>query len=353
MALLTAQMGLKGDGLQFVLSQELENVLRTKYAATLGANLINRITAGNLTTTVSEDSFSKPGLAGWNSMDNITLTGKQTYSVDTYTKDQVVVFDLLSAWNTVKNIYLTSDKSEQLRLDGFVHVDVYVGQTSGYNSYIDIIGAKRGNVVTGAGADRVQIATLTNDGNFSNDFRIGSGDGNDSISVGGMGHTPNSEGAVDDATYDNLPLDNTGKFTNVYADLGNGNDQFVDTSLAEDKVWGGAGSDRIVAGGGNDWIDGGTGNDQLYGGLGSDRFVFKGDFGRDMIYDAWAGREKDSMEFSKSVFTSVQDVLDHARQDGFNTVIEFDANGDGVLESITLFKEKVTDLSSHFDFFFT
>ena len=53
------------------------------------------------------------------------------------------------------------------------------------------------------------------------------------------------------------------------SDLGDGNDSFVGSSIA-DAVWGGAGNDGLSGGAGNDTINGGAGNDTLNGGAGSD-----------------------------------------------------------------------------------
>jgi predicted extracellular nuclease len=88
-----------------------------------------------------------------------------------------------------------------------------------------------------------------------------------------------------------------------------------------DSLDGGAGDDSLSGGNANDTLDGGAGDDQLSGGLGGDRFVFAGDFGRDVIVD-WD--QNDQIELDHLQFADFQAVLAHAEQSGSDVLIKLD-----------------------------
>jgi len=121
-----------------------------------------------------------------------------------------------------------------------------------------------------------------------------------------------------------------------------------------DRLDGGNGDDMLLGGTGNDFLEGGSGNDSLWGGSGlstengSDTFIFKSDFGHDVIGDFEAGAGlKDVLEFSIELFQDYQSVLAAATQVGNDTVITFDHDN-----SITLADVQLTSLhADDFSFF--
>ena len=77
-------------------------------------------------------------------------------------------------------------------------------------------------------------------------------------------------------------------------------DDVLNAADGNDRIYGGNGSDIILGGRGNDHIedgdgddtvDAGEGADYIQGGKGSDTYVFKGDFGKDTIYNYSSGAE--------------------------------------------------------------
>lgn len=199
-------------------------------------------------------------------------------------------FDLKQQYNKIKNAQARSSDAETVRFDGFVHVDVDVGRGAGVtgDSRVELVGAKRGNVATGAGDDSVTIRMATNDAGFVRDFRIATGDGDDVVTLVGLDIA--GELAAGDTTY-NLPgLDASGTTHRSFTDLGAGDDRFNGYNSA-DSVEGGAGDDEIIGAGGNDTLDGGTGNDALAGGTGDD--LLSGGAGDDTLI---AGDGTDSLD---------------------------------------------------------
>jgi hypothetical protein len=105
------------------------------------------------------------------------------------TADARTVFDVTGAWNSVKNVSAASDTAAHLVFRGFVHVDASIGMDAAEGSVAEIVGAKRGNVVTGAGADRIDVSVVSNNAGlvqemWSHEFRIASGAGNDHVTIG-------------------------------------------------------------------------------------------------------------------------------------------------------------------------
>jgi hypothetical protein len=88
------------------------------------------------------------------------------------------VLDMVGAWNSVKNVAVTSDEATNFALLGLVHVDAALGLGSDRGSVVEIVGAKRGNVATGRGDDRIDIQVAGNEASWSNAF-IASGAGDD------------------------------------------------------------------------------------------------------------------------------------------------------------------------------
>lgn len=171
-------------------------------------------------------------------------------------------FDVVGGWNSVKNAFAQSDEAEELRFDGFVHVDIDVGRGDpGGRSIITIIGAKRGNIVTGAGDDVIRVALLSNETTWSTQFRIASGGGDDVVELEGLDR--DRELAAGDTTY--AAFANGAKGT--WNTSGAGMRSIVDL---------GAGNDRFIGHGSDDTVTGGAGNDLADGGEGADTWVLSG-----------------------------------------------------------------------------
>jgi Ca2+-binding RTX toxin-like protein len=88
-----------------------------------------------------------------------------------------------------------------------------------------------------------------------------------------------------------------------------------------------AGHDTVIGGNGPDVLIGGVG-DQLTGGNGPDIFLFRPHFGANTITDF--DTHNDSIQFDKSLFTSVSDILAHHATDTAGGVVIDDGLGDTV-----------------------
>jgi len=183
-------------------------------------------------------------------------------AVNTSTAGRTQVFDVAGLWNVLKNVQAIDTAAANLRFDGFAHVDVSVGTGDACGgSSIEIVGAKRGNVVTGGGDDYVSISTLSNDPFFVQDFRLNTGKGNDCVVVTPLDLA--AERAAGDTTFDRVRLDAgeyswdvSGRRQTVIADLGEGCDSFRATGATTDIVSGGRGRDVLMTGAGDDVLNG-------------------------------------------------------------------------------------------------
>jgi|GEM_PF-1343128 len=88
---------------------------------------------------------------------------------------------------------------------------------------------------------------------------------------------PLGGGFYDDRIYGGLGADKL---------KGNEGNDYLEGGKGEDKLDGGAGADQLYGGADNDELTGGDGNDILAGGEGADKYIFTGNFGRDMIIDS-------------------------------------------------------------------
>ncbi len=187
-----------------------------------------------------------------------------------------LVLDVLGAWNTVKNASVQSDHAGRVTLSGFVHADVSMGD--GGDSFVDLHGAKRGNVETGNGADVVTIEAASNVWVWVNEFRVATSAGDDVVVVRALDV---AAAAAGDPTFASTASD-AGAFTGtdsrsvIYADLGDGDDRFFASGESADHVWAGEGDDIIRAG---------HAADVLAGGDGRDLFLFAMGDGADTILD--------------------------------------------------------------------
>ena len=113
-----------------------------------------------------------------------------------------------------------------------------------------------------------------------------------------------------------------------------------------DQSWGGNGDDRLFGGhsidrlygeNGSDRLDRGPGNDFLSGGRGSDTFVFAPGFGNDVITDFNAvAKTQDVIEFDRSVFATVSELLGASSQVGADVVIAAGADDSLTLKNVQL-----------------
>ena len=164
-------------------------------------------------------------------------------------------FDVVGGWNSVKNAVARSDTSERMRFDGFVQVDIELGgELYGSRSIVEVIGAKRGNIVTGASSDQIIVEMLSNETVWNNEFRIATGDGDDTVTLRGLDRALKL--LQGDATYARFAgtigvWDTSGDNTATFVDLGAGTDTFHGHGSA-DTVIGGAGNDFAAGGGGLD-----------------------------------------------------------------------------------------------------
>ncbi len=121
------------------------------------------------------DSFvlvpgSDMGIAGLSASVQVNLTRDASGDVD---------IDLLSSWNSLKNLRAESDTAADLTVDNFVHTDIHFG--GGGDSHITITDAKRGFITTGDGNDTIEIDALSNVDTWSKLFDIETGAGNDTV----------------------------------------------------------------------------------------------------------------------------------------------------------------------------
>jgi len=125
------------------------------------------------------DSFilvngSQTGLPGVSNSAEIALARDGDGNVDVA---------LTSAWDSVKNIRAESDKAADIRIENFVHADVFFG--NGGDSDISIIDAKRGFVTTGDGNDTVTVDAVSNGVGWSHTFDLSTGAGDDHVVFNG------------------------------------------------------------------------------------------------------------------------------------------------------------------------
>ena len=116
---------------------------------------------------------------------------------------------------------------------------------------------------------------------------------------------------------------------NTTLDGGNGPD-VLDGSAELDVLLGGNGPDVLIGGAG----------DTLTGGNGPDTYLFRPDFGANLVTDL--SLNNDRLQFDASIFTSIADILGHTSDVAGEAVID-DGNGNTVtLEGVTK-----ADLTAH------
>jgi Ca2+-binding RTX toxin-like protein len=199
------------------------------------------------------------------------------------------------AWNSFKNISMTTgglDEAADGRLFVGNFVDVRIDLSAGSEGFeLLVVGAKRGLIRTAEGdwADAVTVVSHSNEGVWSNLMTIETFGGNDRIDITTaalsqlddvmLAETGGANGTLWNALYD-------GRFSRYVIETGDGDDIVTVRGLGQAVVDGGGGDDLIRTGGGDDWLDGGAGTDVLVGGAGNDTFVLRfGEIDDDVIAD--------------------------------------------------------------------
>ena len=204
-------------------------------------------------------------------------------------------------------------------------------------------------LITGSGNDRLT-------GDAGNNYLIGAR-GNDMLSGGAGADLLNGGDGFDYARYDDadhgdlvVSLVNTFLNTGAAAGdsyigiegmvLGAGNDTGQGSGSA-DYIFGMSGNDVLMGQGGNDRLNGGAGNDRLVGGAGNDRltggseddvFVFRANYGRDIIHDFSGGAAGGDQIDLKGVFGSFNATLAASFQVGADVEIRVNASDVLVIE---------------------
>ncbi len=118
-----------------------------------------------------------------------------------------------------------------------------------------------------------------------------------------------------------------GNSTNfIFGGLGN---EEINDGDNSSYLCGGDGDDKIYAGGGNDVLDGGKGNDYLQGDHDDDIYIYKKDYGTDVISDS-AGKNtiKISGLSSKNIKVGKTSRCEEKKTDESDAVIKFDGSNE-------------------------
>jgi hypothetical protein len=135
---------------------------------------------------------------------------------------------------------------------------------------------------------------------------------------------------------DQRPLNSSSETQNVF---------IVGNPSVSNTITGGSGDDWIQGGKGNDILNGGPGNDILAGGGGANNFVFKANFGKDVIVDF--NPNIDSIQINQATFANTSILLAHTADNAQgNAVITADAN-----DTITLVGVTTSQLQQHLNDF--
>ncbi|MFB6418125.1 MULTISPECIES: hypothetical protein [Bradyrhizobium] len=195
----------------------------TQYDSLRGSDPATRGTSDTFQSSAGSLDLSANNFAGNVSLDWLDATTAR--------------LSLDSAWNTIKNVYVSDFSGSKLILENWVDAWVSLDNTAGQEILVD--GAKRGEISTGSGSDVVWIGADSNGADWTNYFKIDTGDGDDVITIAAASR--DYSGSAFSAAY---------------------NPDWTDTDIHS-----GAGHDTITGSGGTDTADGG-------GGL--DTFVFHG-----------------------------------------------------------------------------
>jgi len=220
-----------------------------------------------------------------------------------------------SAWHSIANVAVTEFSGGALTLANWV--DVSLTLKPGLDRTIVVDGAKRAEIVTGAGNDSITIGVDSDGPGETNFFRVIAAGGNDTITV------------------DSATQDYTASFVNT----------LYRPAWTITELHGGAGDD-VIAGGRN--------IDRIYGGVGLDTVLLDGPraayqvevFGTVVrVRDLRAGSANlDGTDRLKDIeFLQFSDALMALPQGGFGAVSEAVRLGDALTDSNPLFLTSSVD----------
>ena len=199
------------------------------------------------------------------------------------------------------------------------------------NIYAGAVGnAKNITITSTADLDALvssNFATKTVDSHGAATFKFASGDSITFLNYASTTGSANAAGSTgDDVLHTGIPNGQiTGGAGDDIALAGSGNtninggadNDVLVGGVGNDTIGGGAGDDILFGGGGNDVLAGGAGTDLLTGGEGNDTFLFKDDFGNDIVTDLdFAGGAGDALSFN-SVATGLVKITSEAELSAF------------------------------------
>ena len=196
-------------------------------------NPLNSETGSTAAGGASGTSFSaQQGSLGFSQLGSmVAKPGGSLLSLDWSADSQSATLALKAAWNSVKNVEVSSFDGASLTVRNFV--DTWVHLDNAFDQKIVVEGAKRGEVTLGSGNDRVELGIDTNDTSaqgWTNAFVVDTGAGNDILVTRASSY--NAAGGI----YD-------GRWTTVLANLGDGDDDVYGGFASHELLNGGAGTD--------------------------------------------------------------------------------------------------------------
>jgi VCBS repeat-containing protein len=223
----------------------------------------------------------------------------------------------IGVWNALKNVAgplagWSAALGTAFTISNFVDARMDFSNAIGQDLDLAMVGAKRGEVHTADGDDRVEVVFHSNGGTFREVFLVDSGAGDDLISARSVASSLLDDALLaDNANPANGSLwrpgydghlsvlevhagagDDTALATDVrlvaYGDDGDDllqggfRDDFLSGDAGNDVLKGGLGNDRLEGGAGHDLLMGEGGDDTIFGGDGGD--IILGDDGQDRLY---------------------------------------------------------------------
>jgi hypothetical protein len=152
-------------------------------------------------------------------------------SLDWSDNGDTATLALDSAWNTIKNAYVSDFTGHKLVLENWV--DAWVNLDNDFGQDVVIDGSKRAEITTGSGDDTVWVGVDSNGAGWTNHIAVSTGAGDDLITI--TTSTRDYSGSSFAAAYD--------------------------PHWTTSTVDAGSGADIIAGGGGNDTVDAGAGAD--------------------------------------------------------------------------------------------
>jgi hypothetical protein len=196
----------------------------------------------------SPDLYDVDHIGFWFDPRDFAIVNIINYEYPDSTSEQEI--KLATAWNSIKDIEVSSISSLTLSVIGFV--DTWINApTDDDDHWIYIMDAKRGAVALGDGNDSVEIDAAANEYTWQSHFDITLGNGNDTVTALPYFDVP--------AKFNTEPQLTTADIT-----LGNGNDTITLVGL----------SGTIRLGDGDDTINIASGNSTLWLGGGTDTVNF-------------------------------------------------------------------------------